>query len=97
MFSPSGCFYWRWLAAGGLWTLEHDLQDNQPLPMHGQAWGRVRRCLDGTVPALEMSPTDLDYDTLMFLQNERFGSFVILEASSLAMTVGPGSDLSGGR
>uniref|UniRef100_A0A0E0CY93 non-specific serine/threonine protein kinase n=1 Tax=Oryza meridionalis TaxID=40149 RepID=A0A0E0CY93_9ORYZ len=69
----------------------------QPLPSARPSMRQVLQYLNGTVLAPEMLPTDLDYDTLMFLQNERVESYTMLEASSLATTVGPGSDLSGGR
>jgi hypothetical protein len=40
---------------------------------------------------------NLDYGTMMFLQSEGFDSYAMLDASSLATSIGPGSDLSGGR
>ncbi|KAF0910553.1 hypothetical protein E2562_002995 [Oryza meyeriana var. granulata] len=75
-------------------VLKLGLLCTQPLPSAQRSMRQVLQYLEGTVPAPEMLLTDLDYNTLMFLQNERFESYAMLEASSLATIVGSGSDLS---
>lgn len=70
----------------------------QPMPNARPSMRQVLQYLDGTLTVPEMAMMNLDYGTLMFLQSEGFDSYAMLDASSFATTsIGPGSDLSGGR
>jgi hypothetical protein len=65
--------------------------------MHGLAHVKGLQHLDSTLPVQEMAMTNLDFSTLIFLHNEESDSYAMLDASSFAMSIGPGSDLSGER
>jgi len=70
----------------------------QPMPNARPSMRQILQYLDGTLTVPEMAMMNLDYSTLMFLQSEGFDSYAMLDASSRATTsIGPGSDLSGGR
>ena len=62
-----------------------------------QKMRQVLQYLDGAVAVPELAMTNLDYSSLMFVQNEGFDSYVMLDASSLATSIGPGSNHYGGR
>ncbi|XP_034570979.1 L-type lectin-domain containing receptor kinase SIT2 [Setaria viridis] len=78
-------------------VLKLGLLCSQPMPNARPNMRQVLQYLDGTVAVPEMTVTNLDYSSLMFVQNEGFDSYVMLDASSFATSIGPGSDLSGGR
>ncbi|CAL4938603.1 unnamed protein product [Urochloa decumbens] len=69
----------------------------QPMPNARPSMRQVLQYLEGTVAVPEMTMTNLDYSSLMFVQNEGFDTYVMLDASSFATSIGQGSDLSGGR
>jgi serine/threonine protein kinase len=69
----------------------------QPMPNARPSTRQVLQHLGGTLPVQEMAITNLDYSTLIFLHNEGFDSYAMLDASSFATSIGPGSDPSGGR
>lgn len=69
----------------------------QPMPNARPGMRQVLQYLDGALTVPEMAIMNLDYGTMMFLQSEGFDSYAMLDASSLATSIGPGSDLSGGR
>ncbi|CAL4921849.1 unnamed protein product [Urochloa decumbens] len=69
----------------------------QPMPNARPSMRQVLQYLEGTVAVPEMTMTNLDYSSLMFVHNEGFDTYVMLDASSFATSIGPGSDLSGGR
>ncbi|KAL6907535.1 hypothetical protein ACP4OV_002574 [Aristida adscensionis] len=78
-------------------VLKLGLLCSQPMADARPTMRQVLQCLEGTMPVPEMPMTNLDYSTLTFLQNERFDSYTMLDAATFATSIGPGSDLSGGR
>jgi hypothetical protein len=78
-------------------VLKLGLLCSQPMANERPNMRQVLQYLDGIVAVPEMSVTNLDYSSLMFVQNEGFDSYVMLDASPFATSIGPGSDISGGR
>ncbi|OEL36763.1 L-type lectin-domain containing receptor kinase IV.2 [Dichanthelium oligosanthes] len=78
-------------------VLKLGLLCSQPMPNARPNMRQVLQYLDGTVAVPEMTMTNLDYSSLMFVHNEGFDSYTMLDASSFATSIGPGSVLSGGR
>ncbi|KAL6644813.1 hypothetical protein ACP70R_016421 [Stipagrostis hirtigluma subsp. patula] len=74
-------------------VLKLGLLCSQPMHEARPTMRQVLQFIEGTVPVPEMAMTNMDYSSLMFLQDERFDSYAMLDASSFATSIGPGSDL----